>query len=710
MRSVLAAVLLVGALAITPVGTAVGVTADSSSSLSDVNWQVSPPANNSTTTPPHQENPDKVGENGDTDAMAEWLSSRLSERLGNSTLQISQGQYEDAQGVLGDEYNDTLAKYIDVAGETDTETDDQQVTWFKEARTTQSEYGQTVSEYQETYEAYKAARQNGNDGRARELARELRTLSTDLDRLSSSLIGSYQNLSETSEYSFQNETEVITNQTQTITQQTEAATTDVFTETSITLDAESQGSFVDPIQITGRVSANGSVPTSGLVRIRIHDQVFETDVGNNGSFQFSYNPLTVPTGEIDGVVAYIPVPDGVYLGSEAAMRLNVTQTEPALEVAEAPSTVRFQEPITVSGRVTAGGRAVPNTTVRLHLAGRQIAQIQTNTSGYYQFSPGLPGQIEPGAHQLTVHAGAAGTALLPTTKQTSLTVTETETSLTISTTHRNDSIQVRGRLKSIDGVGIPNQSITITRNGSVLQSLQTNASGQITSTIEAPRVNQQNVTVSVGAAFDGSGTNLQSTNATTTVVIPGRGPLSVLGLPLPFLALAGSGLLGLAAVSYAVMRYRSSTAESAADSSAESAPTPTSSDSIPDSGRGREEGAATPVAADVAEQLATAATHLDDDAVEPAVRALYSAVRSAYAPDDEVARTHWEFFSTVSDDLPPEARATLRAVTEVYEGVQFADNPPTPNEVADLLTEARTQLDVESVNRNPHQPADPSAE
>ena len=72
--------------------------------------------NNSTV---HHENPDDVRSEEDISRLEGWLAGRLSSRLGGSSVQIEQGQYQKARSVLGDDYNGLLSKYVEVTGQTE---------------------------------------------------------------------------------------------------------------------------------------------------------------------------------------------------------------------------------------------------------------------------------------------------------------------------------------------------------------------------------------------------------------------------------------------------------------------------------------------------------------------------------------------------------------------------------------------------------------
>lgn len=695
IRRVGVIVLVVGVLAASTGGSGV-VSIVGAQSADTVGGVVSQPGNNTTSSPPQQEPPSKVGEDGDLQAVESWLSSRLTARLESSAIQISQGQYETAQGFLNDEYRDTLSKYVDVAGETAGDDAAQRREQFNETAATQSEYARTLETYRETFDAYQTARDNGNEERARELARELRELAARLDALSGSLTTDYRSVGNITGTSFQNEQAAISNTTGNVTEQTATVSAEVFTTTAVTANATPTGSFIDPIVLTGQVTANGSAPLNGTIQLQIADRRVETAVAPNGSFQLEYRPITAPVNQsVRSTVAYNPDPSGTYLGSNTTIQTTARQVAPTLRLTTENSTVGYGESVHATGRVTVGDAGVPNTTVRVRLGGTELARTTTNASGHYTVTEPLPADVETGSQSLLVRVGKAETALAPTSTTAPVRVTTTETTLTMSTTPSADTLDVRGRLQTANGMALAERTVTIQRNGTVVGTAETNDSGVITTQITVPD-SAQGTPLRITAGFDGAGTNLASARTATTVTIPGPG--GGWGLLLPGLVLGGVGLLGVLGVGY-YLRTRTETS----DASEQTATAGDGSAAADTTGTDEHAGEQ-----DVLTRLGAAAEHLDAENPDTAVRVLYGAVREGIAPDAGTAGTHWEFYAAVSDDLDTDTRDLLRNVTEAYEGVRFAERQPAVDHVADLLETARTQLSVETGNRNPNQSASPS--
>jgi len=698
--TVVVAFLLVG-VAVVPAGGALAASDSVEIVRTGSAFQEDAPTNNSTS-PPQQENPNQVDEGGNSEALREYLSSQLSEQLAGSSIQISQGQYEDAQDALGEQYNGTLSKYVEVSGGTggagtdgnngDGGSVNEQAEQFNKTAQTQSRYAQSLQNYWGTYEEYQSARENGNGERARRLARELRLLSSELTQASEALVTHYQNISESSGVAYQNELQSINNTTQNVSQQTNSIITGEFTPTRMTATANAEGSFSSPIPISGQVVTNGTVPLNGTIQVQTANRTLQEPVAANSSFTLPYRPIEAPTGQLTANVTYVPYPSGPYLGSNSTIQTNITQDTPSVHLETAPTTVRYNRAVQVTGQVTVENQSVPNTTVQLQVAGVNLAQTRTNESGMYNTSEPLPVQVAAGNQALVVTVGETETALAPVKNQTTVTVAETPTALTLSATHNSTEIQVQGHLQTTDGQEIGNQPVTLRRNGEVVQSVQTNDSGGLSATLPLSDAETKHANIEITATFDGQQTNLASTRATATVTLPQSGGLFGIGIS-RLLGLAGGGLLGLAGIAYAFVRRRSDNGESTAETRADASTGSTESE--PDTTQ------AAPTSS-WDDQLERATVAIEDGNVEQAIRTLYGTVRTVYTPGNETSQTHWGFFETASSDLDlsPAARETLREVTEAYEAVQFADNPPSKEYVADLVTDTETHLEEWTANRN----------
>jgi hypothetical protein len=478
----------------------------------------------------------------------------------------------------------------------------------------------------------------------------------------------------------------VTNTTQTVTDQTTAVVRTVFTPTNMTATADATGSFLSPIRITGTVTSAGTAPLNGTVQLTAAGQVVRSDVGANRSFEIVYRPTAAATGQLVENVTYVPDANGVYLGSSTVVQTNVTQVSPTLHVTKPQSTVQYQEPIGVTGRVTVANRTVPNTPVQLRFNGTVVGEARTNTMGEYNVSTPLPAAVPAGTQPLTVQVGSSRTALAPTVNATNVSVTETATNLTLSTTRLDDTVAVRGRLQTGDEQGIESQQVTVEHENDVVQTVTTNASGRFETEIPLAAVDSNNTTIQITGTFSGDTTNLASAQATSTITLPRTGGLFGTELPSGLMLVAGGGVVGLLGVSYAFYRFR----ETDGQSVDEQEPTPETASDSP-----------TPTSVSAwDQQMDIAANALESQNLEQAVTALYSAVRVAYAAESEEPQTHWAFFASVRGELSASQQDVLRQVTDAYEAVQFADASPTEAEVTTLFDEVQTVLEEGQENRN----------
>jgi|AntRauMinimDraft_4_1070384.scaffolds.fasta_scaffold00816_5 hypothetical protein len=626
------------------------------------------PDNETNGTSVHHRDPDDVGEDGDLDAIKGWLTGRMGRSLRESGLEISQGQYEQGRAVLGDEYDDLLGQYVDVAGETDGTGDDETGDTLEETKETQREYADTVEEYEETYEAYQEAKANGNDARARELARELNSLAQELRGYNQRLGENYDELGNQTGEDFTEVTRELDDLTENVTE--EALSVQETELVATTLDVRtnrSTVSFSRPLALTGTLSVVGNESPPETATFAFAGENRTVDVAPDGSFTLTYRPTTARTGEQRLNVTYVPDPTSLYLGANASADVTVVGETPTVEVTESTDRVAFGEDVRVAGQVTVNDTRAGGVDVVLTVDGRQLATTRTNADGTFTATGALPASIQPGEVDVKVRAGREDRAVAPNATTTTLTVVESASDLTISGDATGDELVVSGSLVAENGVPVPGQPVQIRVDDDVVAMTRTNDAGNFTATIDAPD-SVENVTVRV--AFDGTGTNLANTTASTTVALPGGnggdagnggsgsaidGLLATLADVAP-LAIAGLVVVGALAAVVLLRRRRSDDDADATDTVDES---PATTDPEP-------------AVQSVADRLENAG----DVDTASLVRASYHTLRDAVAELGDVpdGATHWEFYRAVVDDRP-EVESDLRRVVETYERVTFAEEP-----------------------------------
>lgn len=623
-----------------------------------------------------QRDPDVVEDDSDPGELRNWLSDRMAGRLSESSIQLSEGEYEQADRLIGDEYNELLSKYVDVAGETGAaDTDAGQA--LNETVTQQRSYTELVTEYREVYQEYQAAVDAGNESRARELARRLRDLASQIEGIEVDLQASYESLSETTGADMEDASASVNETTETISGEVEAVVADEFTNTSISATA-TPGSFSTPLQITGRLTApDGDLPASP-VTVRVADKHFQVDLNASGAFTLAYQPVTMASGSQQLPVEFFPSNESVFLGSQTSTVTTVEPITPSVSIDSAPTAVAYGERVPVRGRVVADGVGVPDTPVVVRVGDVGVASTRTNATGGFAVSPTLPPGVTVNASTVSVIAGENGTAIAEETEQREVTVRETATTISVDAAHSAKSVTLTGRLRAEQDRPVGGQPVAVSVNGVAVETVQTNASGHYETQVPASAL--ANDTVSVSVTFDGTGLNLASASATTTVNrsaggLPGfvadqRAPPWWL-LLLFVVSLAGSG--------YAIRRYlRMDRSGETGDADEH--------DHQSDPGGGP---AADETPRVIQDRLSTAQARLADGDAGAAVRLLYPAVRSALGDQESGAQTNWEFYRSVVDDVDNETARTLRTVTEAYEQVVYAGSAPSTAEVRSLVAEVR---------------------
>ncbi|MFC6954592.1 DUF4129 domain-containing protein [Halorubellus litoreus] len=633
------------------------------------------------------EDPDAVDENGDLGAVKGWLSSRMLNSLQESSVQITQGQYEAGKRALGDEYTGFLGQYVDVAGETDARADDRTANTLNATRAAQRTYANTSQEYEATYEAYQEAKANGNDARARELARELTTLSEELRRSQRRLNETYtrlgnltgQNLSSTVE-EFESVTENVTEEASTI--QAEEL---VATELTVSVDDDTI-SFLEPAVLRGQLRVLGNASMPDEVRLRIGGRTRTVGVAENGSIRTEYRPRTTPVGDQRLPVAFVPDPTSLYVGTNASVNVTVVGVTPRVTVDDVTA-AGYGDRVPVAGRVTVDGVAVDDVPVAVTVAGSTLATVRTGADGRYRATPRLPADVSPGEVTVRVRAGETGRAVDANVSRSTLLVETTGTDLSLDATATNDDrVQLSGTFTTDDGTPVGDQRVVVRVAGERVAVTRTDADGRYRTTA---RVDATTGTVTVRAVYDGTGTNLADSSASQQIELqaaggsgdggPSTGP-GATGIVAQLVAVGpylGGGLAVVVALAVAVRWRRQSTSSTEADVEWATDPKPARPDSS------------------TAGTLEDRLDELADSDPNSQVQSTYHALRNALRGHLDISRTatHWELYRAVVADAP-ELDDDLRTVVEAYERVTFAETDVDDDQAAAVRTAAHSLADT----------------
>ncbi|WP_121820746.1 Ig-like domain-containing protein [Halostella salina] len=634
---------------------------------------------NNTTT--QHENPASAGEDGDLENVNGWLVNRLSERLGDSTLQLSQGEYDAAREVVGDDYSDRLGQLVDVAGETsggggdggdgggggdDNQNDSAS---FDRAQEEQAEYVSEVQEYRETRDRYEAAKERGNETEARRAARRLDRIAQNVTATGSELTDEYEAITNRTDADLTAEIRTVGNISANVSRTQSAIRTAEFIETRLTITARtSEITFLNPLEVTGRLTdANGSALANRTVAVRLGSRTQLTTTNATGYVTASFRPTVQPLGEGNATVRYVPEPDSIYLGDATSVPVEVDQVTPTVTLDETPSTTAYDEQITVSGSVAAESVPAAGVPVAIRLGDTRLGTVRTDGDGEFTFSARTPAAIPTGTAALNASIPVRNRALAATGTGTEVTVEETDASLTVAASQDGaDAVRATGRLTA-NGTPVSNQRIELRVNGTVVETVQTDANGQYNASLAVPAsIADTGGAVEVTAVYATERTNLDDASARTAIVLPT--PAEVADeQPLwqDWRVRGGIGVVGLLVLSGAAYWWRRRRQESVPeeDGSSQSDSAPGDTD-IPED-EGDEAFPTDVITSDV----------LENGQPDRAVELAYSDVRRRIsdALDVPSVRTHWEFYQACRDaGLDTEGVKALERLTEAYEQAAYA--------------------------------------
>lgn len=637
------------------------------------------------------ENPETVGERGDSDRLRNWLSGRLTDRLRENSIRVSQGQYERADDVFGEGFEQRLGQYVDVAGETDedsgsdtegdedsgSDTEDQ--TAFERAQNGQSRFTALRQEYDDTYTAYRESRARGDPAAARQQARRLRQLEREIRQVGGSVTLSLRSIENGTGENTSDIRRRVQRVVQNVTELQDEVRAETFVETELTASTNrTVASFVDPVDVRGRlVTANDTAVADRSVRIRVGQRTMETTTGPNGTFSVTYRPILVRVDTATVPVRYQPDPTSQYLGTTTNVTLAVEQVDPSLELATTPDSARFGEAFTVEAVLSVDGRAVPGVPMGVTLSGGALGETATDSDGTAQLSGTVPAGIPPSSAPVDAVVVPENRAIGPVNASTGLVIRGSPTDLSASARITSAGVVVDGELVALsadgDTTAVPSQPVVVTV-GNVTRTVRTDDGGQYEATVPVTAVTGSEVVepVPVRARFDGSRTNLESARAETrlnesdlagAVGQTGQTADGNSGGPTgEFLAWTRGDLVTVLLFGGGVLAWRwrrrdGDDQKPVADESVPPTEEPPKSTESPDRS-----------------PLADARDALSTGASDRAVIAAYTAVRAALTDRFDVgqSQTPREFLAACDQRLDPETHAALRTLTELYEQTVFA--------------------------------------
>ncbi|WP_348608946.1 DUF4129 domain-containing protein [Halobaculum rarum] len=635
------------------------------------------------------EDPDAADGQGDTERVRSFLASSLGERLEGSVINLSQGEYERARGMLGDEYDEDLGKFVDVAGDTEGGTGGDA---FESAVERQREYVNRTQSYRETKAEYREAIEAGNETRARELARELARTAAAVNRTGENLTASYTAIENATGANMSREERTVRTISANISADAAAVTQSTFVSTRLTLSADRESaSFLDPLELTGRLmTENGSPVSNRSITLSVGDRTIDVRTGENGSFSTAYRPTTLPLDRERLSVRYAPDDGSVYLPSTATVPIAVQQVTAAVDV-DGPETAAFGEQITVRGSVAAEDVPVSGVPVRVTLGDAVLGTVRTDDAGEYVLRTALPAGVDDGNRTLSATVALADRAVTSDAASDTIRVTSTDTRLRLNASMSGDAAAVSGRLTTVEGDAVAGRAIDVLLDGRVVATADTNASGAFSTTVSIPDSVPAGTSLTVRVTFDGVGSNLDGASATATLSLPegddggagGAGDGASGGLLQAIvdgdapIVLGAAALVAIAAAAAAFILLRGRGDD--ADPSTDGAPAKSASDT---GGDAESTGA-------LLEELA--GRHLDESpsvAVEIAFGVLRESVESRF--DIDPSLTHREFAAACRErGLFDDRAGDLVALTDSYERAAFGPRGVSRSTAADAIERVR---------------------
>jgi hypothetical protein len=641
------------------------------------------------------EDPDEAGEDGDLESVQGWLLGRISDRLEGSTVNISQGQYDAAEGALDDQTREYLDQYIDVAGDTESEADDETAETINETVEEQREFAQTRRNYSELYSEYREALENDNTERARRLGRQLADLERRLNRTGRNLSRNYREVGNRTGVDTGEERRLVNGTVDNVSEIQTEIREDLFTETRVEIVSSTpNASALDPLVVRGRVVTENGTPVSEGV-IRLEGGLNATaNLNATGYFTLQHHPILLPRGATNLTLGYRPPGSSPFLGSTGNVTVAIRGHEPTLEVTGVPRTAEFGENLSVLATLTVESRTIEGVPIEATLGGEPLAST-TTANGSTTLRGVVPAAVDDGPQELRVSLPVSGRAIATTNATRSLAVEETTTWLTTGVTTLSPTrMRVRGTLDTFVGEPIPDQTVRVRIGGEMAGNATTNETGAYAVTLTIPdAVNVSDFEdrrVPVTVTFAAPETSLASVTEERTVTIPAEsaGDGGLFGLGIPWWAWIALAVLALGVAAGAALFLTRRDEQAPADPGGDGAETPPTDPESPGEG-GQGDSAITP------SLLAVATERLEAGATDSAAEAGYEAVRRRLGGRFGVATgTHWELYRASQAAGWPEDRvAAIRRLTEAYEQAAFAPGSLSSDAAREAIATARDLID-----------------
>ncbi|WP_434530779.1 hypothetical protein ACODNH_18685 [Haloarcula sp. NS06] len=677
-----------------------------------LNRQVETPADNNET---QQKNPDSVSNGEYSDETAGWLARTMGGQLENSSIALSNAQYDRARSVLGDDYDKRLEQYVEVAGDTSSETDDTAAKEFEAARENQRNLTNEVQRYRQQYAAYQTARERGNEREARTTARAMERTASNISDRSNELNQNLDRIENTTSIDLSSGQAEINETTANITATQAVIREETLVGTTLTVRSiDSTASFSDSGTVAGQIQTeNGSVIADEAVELRIENRTRTVQTDSSGVFETQYRPRSARLGSQSISIEYVPETDSVYLSDNATFVITVQQVAPDLTSEIAPDSVGYGDRLNATASVTVASDDVDAVPVEFAIGESIVARTTTGPNGTATETIRLPATVNDGERQVIARVPYEDRAIAGVQSETPVVVVETRTNLSVNASRTDDGVLVSGKLQTVaeEGpvVGRPvrlqigasgTQRVETNRNGSfqtVLEDPQNNESVTVTATYDEPRANLGNATATATlAAGSGSGdppvgsdsdTDLSTIDKLVAILLgSNENPVAAFGngaIGYTWLPVLGGGvaLAVVGAAWFVVSRVRQSREMDSPD------PAETGDASLTDPD---------PSATSSDEPMPTfedrVGMYLDSGNYDAAAMEAYTTVHDVLAVENGIdeGATHWELLQRSQEHGVPEERiADIETVVETFETAAFAPTSVEPSRAEAAVERAR---------------------
>ncbi|ELZ82777.1 hypothetical protein C453_16868, partial [Haloferax elongans ATCC BAA-1513] len=488
---------------------------------------------NTSATPPQHEKPDRVEGDRDLQALQSWLQGRMNEYVLECTGELNTTQ-EALCAQRNESYPQWVSQYVTLSEQTDSERDDQTAQAYDEVRQTQQRYSNQTRQFEDLRVAYETARENGNETRARELARRLAELAGELNDTSAALQTSVRAVGNNTSTDVTPAVEELDQQTAAQVAAAEEIRERELTDTqlSVSLNRTRVG-FTRPVRVRGVLrDETGAAVANQSVRVRVGGQLFSTETDGTGQFSLAYRPVLVAADATNLSVAFVPEDSSVYLGSAESHAVTVEQVTATTTVETDAQTISYGKSVAVTTTVAVDGSPVSDAPIDLRATGfdpnrstmgdrdemvtGDSYEMVTGAEGMASVSLVLDSNASVGDQTLAV-AGSNDTAVAIPAATTTVTVEPTATDLDVAVEDRNEStVVVAGTLATSGGTPISNRTVAFVVANETVGTATTDENGTFESELPSSAFPDTG-TVALVTQFESDRGLLEATSVTTDI-------------------------------------------------------------------------------------------------------------------------------------------------------------------------------------------------